>query len=96
MNKMAKYKQKCIRCKKNYVIISWKQKYPICYECQKEELHKKIKNKKMQKFFDIPEEFYKQSSFLRSVKLYYLRFNTLSEKQIEVFKETVKKLKKKN
>lgn len=90
---MVNYKQKCIKCKENYVIVSWKQKYPICYECQKQELNKKVKNPKMKKLFDIPEEFYKQSLFLRNVKLYYLKFKTLSKKQVEAFKKTVKKLK---
>lgn len=90
---MAKYKQRCMRCKENYVIISWKQKYPLCYECQKKELHQEIKDKKMKKFFDIPEEFYKQSAFLRNIKIYYIKFDTLSEKQIQAFKKTVEKLK---
>ncbi len=90
---MAKYKQKCMRCKENYVLVSWKQKYPLCYECQKKELHQKIKDPKMKKFFDIPEDFYKQSAFLRNIKIYYIKFKTLSEKQIEAFKKTVEKLK---
>ena len=46
----------------------------------------------MKKFFDIPEELYKKSSFLRSIKSNYLRFGQLSEKQIVAFKSTVEKL----
>jgi len=50
----------------------------------------------MQKLFDIPEEFYKQSSFLRSVKANYLKFDSVSEKQIEYFKKTIEKMKLEN
>jgi len=90
---MVQYKQLCFRCKKNYVLVSGRNRFPICYECQKKELHKKIKDKKMKKFFDIPEEFYKENIFLRNIKIYYLRTKELSEKQIEAFKKTVKKMK---
>ncbi len=90
---MAKYKQRCMKCKENYVVVSWKQKYPLCYKCQKKELHQKIKDKKMKKFFDIPEKFYKQNIFLRNIKLYYLRYGKLSEKQIQAFRKTIEKLK---
>ena len=40
------YKSKCISCKKNYVLMTYKQRYPICYDCQKKELEgKNIKEK---------------------------------------------------
>jgi len=90
---MAKYKQRCIRCRKNYVIITGRQNFPVCYDCQKKELSKEIKNRKMKKLFDIPEDFYKENFFLRSIKINYLRFGGLSEKQIEAFKKTVEKMK---
>ena len=90
---MVQYKQRCFRCKKNYVLISGRNKFPLCYDCQKKELNKKIKDKKMEKFFDIPEEFYKENIFLRNVKIYYLRTGELSKKQVDAFKKTVKKMK---
>ncbi len=91
---MITYKQLCFRCKKNYVLVSGRNKFPQCYECQKKEMNKEIKDKKMKKFFDIPEEFYKENAFLRNIKVYYLRTGELSEKQIEAFKKTVNNLKK--
>jgi len=91
---MIKYKQRCFRCKKNYVLVSGRNKFPQCYECQKNELHKEVKDKKMKKFFDIPEEFYENNYFLRNIKIYYLRTGELSEKQIDAFKKTVDNLKK--
>ena len=91
----VKYKQQCCRCKKNYEVVSWKQKYVICYECQKKELNSEIKDPKMKKFFDIPEDFYKKNSFLRNIKINYIKFGNLTEKQIEAFKKTVKQLKEK-
>jgi len=57
-------------------------------------LEGEIKDPKMKKFFDIPEEFYKQNSFLADIKLNYLKFGKLTEKQIEAFKRTVGRLKK--
>lgn len=89
----VRYKQLCCRCKKNYEVVTWKQKYVVCYECQKKELEAEIKDPEMKKFFDIPEAFYKKNAFLRSIKLYYIRYGELSEKQIEAFKKVVQKLK---
>ena len=72
--------------------MTYKQRYPVCYECQKKELEGKIKDPKMERLFKIPEEFYKQNAFLRSIKINYLKFGDLSDKQIKTFKEVVKKL----
>ena len=88
-----KYKQKCLRCKKNYVMVTYKNRFPMCYDCQKSELSGKIKDPKMKRMFNIPEEFYKESSFLRSIKVNYLRFGKLTEKQIDAFKKAVKTMK---
>ncbi|MBI4158627.1 hypothetical protein HY500_00010 [Candidatus Woesearchaeota archaeon] len=90
---MAKYKQLCSRCKKNYVPASWRDRYIQCHDCQKKELSTEIEDKEFKKMFDIPEEFYKENSFLRSIKIKYIRFKSLTERQIEAFKETVKKRK---
>ena len=89
------YQQKCAKCKKNFVTVTWRQRFPICYECQKAELQGNIKDPKMKALFDIPEEYYKENLFLRNIKSNYLRFGKLSEKQIEAFKKTVQKLKDK-
>ena len=91
-----RYKQLCFRCKKNYVSIISRQRFAMCYECQKNELNGEIKDKKMKKFFNIPEELYKESAFLRDIKVNYLRYGSLSEKQVEAFKKVVKKLKERN
>jgi len=64
----------------------------MCYDCQKTELSGTVSNVKMKKMFDIPEEFYVNNSFLRDIKVKYLRFGNLSDKQIEAFKKTVANL----
>ncbi|NQV08226.1 hypothetical protein HQ529_00050 [Candidatus Woesearchaeota archaeon] len=87
-----KYKQKCIRCKKNYVLATSRQNYVICYECQENELKGNIKDEKMKKFFNIPHKYYKENAFLRNIKINYLKYHSLSEKQIEAFKKTVKQM----
>ena len=90
---VIKYKQKCAKCKKNYVIVTWKQGYPICYDCQKDQLVGEISDPQMKKLLDIPEHFYRENSFLRSIKINCLQYGKLSEKQIETFKKAVEKLK---
>ena len=89
----VRFKQKCFRCKKNYVLATSRSRFVTCYDCEKKELEKEIKDPKMKKMFDIPEEFYKENDFLRSIKINYLRFENLSEKQIEAFKKTIKRMK---
>ena len=86
------YKQKCARCKKNYVMVTYRDHFPLCYDCQKEDLHQEVTDPEMKKLFAIPEEFYKENSFLRSVKINYFRFGKLTEKQLEAFKKTVKEM----
>jgi len=82
-----------MKCKENYVLVTHRNKWPECYDCQKPELEGKIKSPKMKKMFDIPEELYKESAFLRSIKINYIKFGSLTEKQIEAFKKAVEKLK---
>jgi hypothetical protein len=89
----VKYKQLCIKCKKNYVTVTWRQRYAICYDCQKAELKGEIKDPKMKKMFKIPEKFYEENSFLRNIKANYLRYGNLTDKQIEAFKKVLGKVK---
>ncbi|MCK4521027.1 MAG: hypothetical protein KAU20_00510 [Nanoarchaeota archaeon] len=84
------YKQKCCVCKKNFVTITSHQRYAVCYDCQKKELKGNIKDPKMKKLFNLPEEYYKENSFLRSIKINYLKFGKLTDKQIAAFKKVVK------
>lgn len=84
-----KLKQRCAVCKKNYVVCSNSQTYVLCYDCQKKELEGDITDPKMKKLFDIPEDFYKESFFLRDIKRKYLKGMELTEKQIAAFKRTV-------
>jgi DNA-directed RNA polymerase subunit RPC12/RpoP len=85
------FQQKCFKCKKNFVTITNRQRYVICYDCQKAQLSGEIKSPKMKKLFSIPEEYYRKNSFLRDIKAKYMQFGELSEKQIEAFKKTVQK-----
>lgn len=88
-----KYRQKCLKCKKNYVTVTSGQKFPICYDCQKEDLKKEIKDPKMKKLLGIPEKYYKENAFLRNIKISYIKYGALTEKQIVAFKKTLKELK---
>lgn len=75
------------------VPISSRKQFPICYDCQKKDLQGEIKDPKMKKLFNLPEEFYKKSPFLRSVKSYYLKFKEITVKQREYFEKAVKEMK---
>jgi hypothetical protein len=88
-----RYKQRCIRCKQNYVLVTSRQKYTVCYDCQKKELKGEIKDPKMKKLFKIPEDYYKRNSFLGNIKISYLRYGSLTDKQIEAFKKVVQQMK---
>jgi hypothetical protein len=90
---MMSYKQLCCRCRKKYVVVTWKDKYPWCYDCQKSDMQGEIKDKKIKKLFDIPEELYMESRFLRNIKINYLRYGRLSDAQVSAFKKVVKEIK---
>ena len=90
----VRYKQKCFKCRKNWVLVTGRDSFAACYDCQKEVLNQEIKDPKIKELFDIPEEFYRENAFLRNIKMNYIRFEKLSEKQIEAFKKTVEKIKK--
>ena len=59
------------------------------------EISKPIKDPKFKKLFDIDNSLYEKSGFLRNIKASYLRFQNLSDKQIEMFKKVVDEVKKK-
>jgi hypothetical protein len=89
----VQYKQKCYKCKKNYVLATSRQNYTLCYECQKDSLKGEITDPYFAKLFDIPEEYYKNNSFLRSIKANYLKYNSLTDKQIAAFKKVLEEMK---
>ncbi|HLD19011.1 MAG TPA: hypothetical protein VJB90_03300 [Candidatus Nanoarchaeia archaeon] len=92
---VVSYKQRCARCKKNMVLVTANTHYAVCFDCQKSELAGEIKDPQMKAMFNIPDNLYQTNSFLRSIKINYLRYGKLSDKQIEAFKKTVEKLKAK-
>ena len=87
-----KYKQLCAICRKSHVLISSRGQFPICTACSMKQINQPIEDKKFKAMFDIDQKLYEQSSFLRSIKYNYLRFGSLSDKQIEVFKKVALEL----
>lgn len=86
MSWRPKYKQLCAICRKNHVLISARGQFPICTACSMRQISQPITDEKFRKLFDIDNKLYEESSFLRSIKSNYLRFGSLSEKQIDTFK----------
>ena len=89
---MAKYKQRCVICKNNWALTSGRQQ-PVCENCERELLRKPIGKPEMKKMFDIDPKFYQENYFLRSIRLNYARYGSLTQKQIDVFKKVVDDLK---
>ncbi|MEK6968056.1 MAG: hypothetical protein AABX51_05490 [Nanoarchaeota archaeon] len=77
------------------VLVTGNTHYAVCFDCQKSELSGEIKDPQMKSMFNIPDGLYQTSSFLRSIKINYLRYGKLSDKQIAAFKKTVDKMKTK-
>lgn len=91
----VQYKQKCIKCKKNYVLATSRSSYVVCYDCQKSSLIGEITDPFYKKLFDIPEAYYKDNSFLRNIKVNYLKYHNLTDAQIVAFEKVVQQIKEK-
>jgi hypothetical protein len=89
----VQYKQKCVKCKKNYVLATSRTSYVLCYDCQKSSLVGEITDPVYKKLFDIPEEFYKTNSFLRSIKANYLKYHSLTGAQVSAFEKVKAQMK---
>jgi len=87
------YKQLCVRCKKNYVKATRRDKFVSCFVCDEKEMNCKIEDPEMKTLFDIPQEMYKENNFLRDIKKNYCRYGGLTERQVEAFKEAVERMK---
>ncbi len=70
------------------------RQFPICSPCQMKRINQEIKDPKFKKFFDIGQDLYEKSSFLRNIKEAYLRYDSLTEKQTEAFLKAVEDVKK--
>ena len=64
-------------------------------DCEMKVVEQEVEDKEFKKLFQIPIEWYKENSFLRSIRYQYGRWGSLTEKQIEAFKKTVKEKKEK-
>jgi hypothetical protein len=85
---MVEYKERCMLCKKAMVIMRSRRQKPICSSCQfRGTEDKEITDPVMKKLFDIKPALYEKSYFLRDIKARYLRYGSLTEKQIEVFQK---------
>lgn len=89
-----KFKQKCSKCNTNYVVTAKKVPYIVCYDCQKEDLEKEIDDPFVKNLFNIPIDYYRENAFLRNVKINYIKYKTISEKQISAFKKIVEEIEK--
>ncbi|MFH1181624.1 MAG: hypothetical protein V1702_01575 [Candidatus Woesearchaeota archaeon] len=89
-----RYKQLCAICRKQHALIMSRNQFPICTSCSMKQINQPIHDEKFRKLFDIDQKLYEESSFLRSIKSNYVRFKSLSEKQIVAFKKVAAELAK--
>ena len=89
----VQYKQKCVKCKKNYVLATSRTSYVLCYDCQKSSLVGEITEPAYKKLLEIPEEYYKENAFLRNIKANYLKYHSLTESQVSAFERVVADIK---
>jgi len=89
----VQFKQKCVKCKKNYVLATSRSSYVVCYDCQKEALKGEVTDTLYKELLDIPEEYYKENAFLRNIKINYLKYHSLTGAQAEAFKKVAMKMK---
>ena len=86
------FKKKCNVCKDVWVLAKHRE-YTICVECHlKQIFSEKITDKEYQ-FLDVDRATYTKSRFLRNIRHAYITYGSLTEKQIEAFKEAVKNVK---
>ena len=90
---MAKYKQRCVICKKNMVLMMSARQFPICMTCEMKNFDQPIKDPKYKALLDIDKKWYEENQFLRSVKSHYIRKGMLTDRQIEAFKKVVEEYK---
>ena len=88
-----KFKQKCKICKKEWVVVN-RREFPICIPCHIRQIFSEEVKEKAYKFLDLPKSTYEKSRFLRSIRQNYLIYGSLTKKQIDAFKKTVKDVKK--
>jgi hypothetical protein len=88
---MPEYKQKCMVCKNVMVLMRSRKQKPICAGCRMGDAKDKpITDPAMQELFGIDERLYERNAFLADIKAKYVRFGSLSERQIEVFRRVAK------
>ena len=90
-----KFKQRCVLCKDNMVVMYSHRQFPICVKCHMKRIDKPVEDEKYKKLLEIPKGLYEKSLFLRNIKEAFFRFDSLTEKQVEAFKKTVKEIKEK-
>jgi len=90
---MVQYKERCKLCKNEWALVNYRVRFPVCLKCQMKQLNQEVTDPEFKKMFDIDKDLYEQSSFLRDIKIKYIRFGQLSEKQIETFKRVAKEMK---
>jgi len=92
---MVSYKQRCSLCRKGWALVtSGRQRFAICSDCEMKVVQLKVEDEEYVKLFDLPLDWYRENSFLRSVRYQYGRFGGVTDKQVEAFKKTVKEMKK--
>mgnify|MGYP001583591156 FL=1 len=74
--------------------MTGRRQSPVCLDCQMKDVKISVEDPIFKKLFDIPEEFYLENGFLRSIRSNYARYRNLTKAQVETFEKVVKDIKK--
>ncbi|MBU0457166.1 MAG: hypothetical protein ABH824_04780 [Nanoarchaeota archaeon] len=88
-----KFKKKCGICREEWVLINDRE-YPICVNCHMKQIFSEEITEKKYDFLNIDKKIYLKSRFLRNIRHSYLRYKSLTDKQVEAFKKAVEDIKK--
>ena len=87
-----KFKQKCKICHKDWVVIN-RREFPICVGCHMKQIFSEEVTDKKFAFLNQSKKMFEKSRFLRNIRQNYLMYKSLTKKQIDAFKKTVKDIK---
>lgn len=90
---MITYQQKCSICRKNLVLIKSRRQRPVCIICQEKEWNEPITDPVFKELFDFDKSVFETSNFIRSLRMYYNRYHTLTERQLAALKDIRERMK---
>lgn len=75
------------------VLIKSRRQRPVCISCQEKEWNEPITDPVFKELFDFDKSVFETSNFIRSLRMYYNRYHTLTERQLAALKDIRERMK---